>query len=168
MTVDLSEYVDSLKREIQPPGSDLFAGVTPAEWTQYLADAFWEARLAGFMPGYRADAQGIIDTDPPGGASLDRRWIALIVLYAGIRVLRNRILNTNTKFRAKAGPVEYEQENSATMLAEMLRQLRDTKAQILEDLLHSDVTEVMILDAFSTRVHSSLSYYGGLELTEGV
>lgn len=170
MAVDLSEdqYIDSLKREVIPLGSTLFAAVEPAQWLGYLTDAFWEAKLEGFMPGFVADEDGVITNESePSGPDLDRRFVALVVLYAGIRILRNRILNMNTGFRAKAGPVEFEQQNSATMLAEMLKQLRATKERIIEELEEqaNDPTGVLVLDAFSTRLFNSASYWGSIELT---
>ena len=164
MAVDLADYVDSLKREVIPVGSNLFGDLGDDIWVGHLSDAFWEARLDGFMQGYVADEDGVI-TPESGSTDLDRRFVALIVLYAGIRVLRNRILNMNTGFRAKAGPVEFEQQNSATMLAEMLKQLRSTKDRILEELDDFDATGVLYLDAFSTRVLDSASYWGSNELT---
>lgn len=162
MAVDLADYVDSLRREVTPLGADPFAAVEGDEWIGYLTDAFWEARLDGFLEGYVADEDGLVENEG-GGGDLDRRYIALIVLYAGIRVLRNRILNTNTAFRAKAGPVEFEQQSSATMLAEMLKQLRGTKDRIIE-ALDGDATDVHILDAMSVRMFDGASYYGSPEL----
>ena len=165
MAVDLSEFVDSLRREITPLGSDLFSSVNDAELTGYLSDAFWEARLDGFMANFVADEDGVVTPTTTGAADLDRRYVALVVLYAGIKVLRNRILNMNTSFRAKAGPVEFEQQNSATMLAEMLKQLRATKDRILEELDEAEMTSVMYLDAFSVRILDGASYWGSAELT---
>lgn len=162
MAVLLSDYVDALKREVQPPGVDLFSEVTSSTWVGYLTDAFWEARLDGFLEHY-----SVID-DPENGfviqhddltTELPLQWMALVVLYAGIKVLRNKILNTNTSFRAKAGPVEFEQQNSATMLAEMLRQLKSTKDRII-DSLEQDFGGVMVLDAFSARLYQPGLYFG--------
>lgn len=164
MAVDLSDFVESLRREITPLGTNLFSGVGDADLVGFMTDAFWEAKLDGFLPGFVADEDGIV-TNEVGTTDLDRKYVALIVLYAGIRILRNRILNTNTGFRAKAGPVEFEQQNSATMLAEMLKQLRATKDKILEELEAMDVSGVMVLDAFSVRLFDSTSYWGSIELT---
>ena len=129
MPLDLSDYVESLQREVIPPGSSLFANVDDAAWIGYLADAFWEARLDGFLTGYSADDDGlvtrIVDTVPE---DMPRQYVSLVILYAGIRVLRNKILNTNTGFRAKAGTVEYETQSGASVLSEMLRQLAAMKA----------------------------------------
>lgn len=168
MALDLSDYVESLQREVIPPGSNLFANVDATAWAGYLSDAFWEARLDGFLTGYSADDDGavtrIVDTVPE---DMPRQYVALVVLYAGIRVLRNKILNTQTSFRAKAGPVEYETQNGATMLAEMLKQLAATKNRLIEAAEQtSDVntTVVAMFDAYSTRLFEPVSYFGGPEL----
>ena len=171
MAVDLIDFVGSLKREVEPPGAVLFAGVTDAQWVGYLSDAFWEARLDGFLEGFTLDTGATADdvtlTSPTNDMAVERGAMALVILYAGVKVLRNRILNMTTSFRAKAGPVEFEQESgSATVLAEMLKQLKATKDRILENF-NSAESDVLLLDAYSTRLYSSLSYYGGLELTEG-
>ncbi len=164
MAVDLSEdqYIASLKREVTPLGSTLFAGVPDEAWLGYLTDAFWAAKLDGFMEGY-VEEDGEVEHES-GGPDLDRKFVALIVLYAGIQILRNRIMNMNTGFRAKAGPVEFEQQNSATMLAEMLKQLRATKDKILDEL-DDYQSNTMVLDALSVRTFSSSSYWGSIELT---
>lgn len=173
MAVDLIDYIDALRREVTPPGGpDLLAGMTDGDLVQYLSDAFWEARLDGFLEGYVTDegastADTIITPMQAGAPDLSRQWIALIVLYAGVKILRNRILNMNTSFRAKAGTVEFEQQNSATVLAEMLRQLKATKDRIIE-VLDGDESGVLVLDAFSTRLYSPISYFGGAELTGGI
>lgn len=166
MAVDLSEYAPTLRREVTPLGSTLFESITDTQLTPYLTDAFWEARLDGFLDGYTADEDGIVEPTETGGEDLSLAGVALIVLYAGIKILRNRILNMNTGFRAKAGPVEFEQQNSATMLAEMLKQLRDRKNQLLD---RADVvgTDVILVDAYSVRLLSSASYDGSPELTTG-
>jgi hypothetical protein len=132
MALDLADYADWMRREITPLGTTLFTDVTDDDLTSYMTDAFWEARLDGFFAGYESDDTGVI-TPVSGTTDLALDAVALIVVYAGIRILRNRILNTQTTFRAKAGPVEFEQQTSANMLSEMLRQLKDTKVRILEN-----------------------------------
>lgn len=169
MVVDLVDYVPSLKREVQPPGADLFADVLESAWVGYLGDAFWEARLDGFLEGYEVIENGpgdmFVQPRSPAAPDLPREAAALLVLYAGVRILRNRILNTNTSFRAKAGPVEFEQQNSATMLAEMLKQLKATKDRVIDSIDSGDETGVMILDAYSTRLFEPTSYYGNVQLS---
>lgn len=166
MAVDLLDHVPALKREVNPPGTNVIT-MTDPEWIGYLSDAFWEARLDGFLQGYDLTANPVdVDTAviPVGTEEISRQNMALVVLYAGVRILRNRILNMPTNFRAKAGPVEFEQANSATVLAEMLKQLKSVKDRILEEQLYGGMTAVTILDAFSTRLYDPVSYGGGLEL----
>lgn len=174
MAIDLSEYVAHLKREVQPPGTDLFGDVTNNDWVGYLGDAFWEARLDGFLDKWQAieNAPGDVSVEPvdPGGEDMPRQYIALVILYAGIRVLRNKILNTNTGFRAKAGPVEFEQQNSANLLSEMLKQLKATKDRIIDSLEAQQMGQLqgggtMILDAFSARMFHPALYHGDPGLT---
>lgn len=163
MAVDLSDYEEALQRSVTPLGS---APVTGVDWTAYLTDAFWEARLDGFMPNWTVDENGLV-TPVSGSEELPLQYTAMVVLYAGIRILRVQILNTRTGFRAKAGPVEFEQQASATMLAEMLKQLQNTKTWLLEQVRYiQGITTVEVLDALSTRMFSQQAYYGGLELTE--
>lgn len=166
MAVDLSEYVDSLRRAVTPLGANTYAGVSDQVLADHLLDAFWNARLDGFMKQYAASEDGVVEPVSEGAPDLDRSWISLIALYASIEILTKQVMNTQTKMRAKGGPVEFEQENSATMLAEMLRQLAATKKRILDDLLDSaqGATPVFLSDAYSTRALCSVSYYGGPSL----
>ena len=165
MSVDLADYADSLRRAITPLGGTAIA-VGDDMLVQHLADAFWNARLDGFFPKYVANEDGVITALNGDGTDLPREWISLIVLYASIDALTKQVLSTRTKFRAKAGPVEFEQENSATVLAEMLKQLAASKKRLLEDLLDSasGTTPVYLIDAYSTRSLSAISYYGSPEL----
>lgn len=174
MVVDLVDYIDALKREVQPPGSSIFDAVSQSDWVGYLTDAFWEARLDGFLTHWVAvensSTDVTIEPTTVGGDDMPRQYVALVVLYAGIRVLRNRILNTNTGFRAKAGPVEFEQQNSANLLSEMLKQLKATKDRIIESLEQQAVSNlpgggVLVLDAFSARLFTPGYYFGDPGLT---
>lgn len=169
MAVDVSEYIGSLKRAVQPPGTDLYPGVTDDEWAGYLTDAFWEARLDGFLGDwtvYAGNSPSDSEIRPvaTGGADITEREMALVILYASLTILRGRILNLGASFRGKAGPVEFEQQSSATVLAEMLKQLRATKDRIVDALDDSEQTAVVLIDAYSTRLYSELSYFGGMEL----
>lgn len=130
--VDLEDFVPSLLREVNPPGTNVFAAASTTEMTGYLSDAFWEARLDGFLSEYTCDEDGLIMPTDPAADDIDRENTTLVIIYAGCKVLRNKILNTNTTFRAKAGPVEYETQNSATMLVEVLKELQKTKDLILQ------------------------------------
>lgn len=159
MAVDLADYVPALRREIQPPGSTLFDDVDDDTLEGYLSDAFWEARLDGFVTDY-TESGGIV-TPLTTAVDFPREQTALVVLYAGLKILRNRLLQTNTKFAAKAGPVEFATENSANLLTEMARQLGAVKDRLIA--MNLGATNVALVDAFSNRNVSPESYSGYLE-----
>jgi len=158
MATDLADFIDSLRREVTPLGSEPFSAVADDTWTGYLADAFWEARLDGLLSGFVADTDGVVTPDLP------RELVALVVLYAGVRVLRNRILSIASSTRYKAGPVEYETSASATALTELLRQLAAIKKRIVDaaadPALTGGITPAFLVDAFTVRQVSPGSYGG--------
>lgn len=159
MAVDLADYVPALRREIQPPGSTLFDDVSDDDLEGYLSDAFWEARLDGFVIDY-TESGGIV-TPSSSAVEFPREQTALVVLYAGLKILRNRLLQTNTKFAAKAGPVEFATEQSANMLTEMARQLAAVKDRLIA--MNLTATDISLVDAFSNRNASPESYGGYLQ-----
>ena len=176
MAVDLSDYVNTLRREVTPPGSVTFTTVTDDVFTGYLADSFWEVRLDGFAEPYSCDASGIVlpmnDPQVQAGASdyvptpydptqdISRSDIALVCLYAGIKIIRNNLMEKPSKTRSKAGPVEFEQDFSANFLVEMLKELSDTRKRLL--YLKTYNQDVTLIDAFSARSASAASYSGYL------
>jgi hypothetical protein len=155
MAVDLSDFVPALITEVNPPGTNTFSAATSTEMTMYLSNAFWEARLDGFLDLYDCNEDGIVTPIDPATPDIPREETTLVIIYAGCKVLRNKILNTNTTFRAKAGPVEFETQNSANMLVEVLKQLQAAKDHIL---LRSD--EYMNLDECFDALPSRAYYFG--------
>lgn len=176
MSVDLADYVPSLRREVTMPGSTVFASVSDDVFAGYLADAFWEVRLDGFAEPYSADENGIVlpaddvqvkagDTDYTPTAynpdkDIPRSDIALVLLYAGIKIIRNKLLEQSSRFKAQAGPVSFEQDYSANLMIEMLKELQATKNRLL--LLKTFNQDVTLIDAFSARSASAASYSGYL------
>lgn len=190
MAVDLSDYVDTVRREVTPPGSTLFGAVSDDVFVGYLCDAFWEVTLDGFfgtaqkvdssgtIPSalFSCDSSGIVlpASDPEVLAGNDsytagsynptvdmnRSEIALVCLYAGIKIIRNQLMSQSTKTRAKAGPVEFEQDFSANLLVEMLKELQDVRQRLL--WLRTYNQDVSLVDAFSARSTSASSYAGYL------
>jgi len=163
MSVDLNEFIPSLRREVNQPGIDVFDDASDDDLLGYMTDAYWEASLDGFFGDWSCDVDGLVTPVEPGGADLPRAEVSLIVLYAGIKVLRNRILNLNTQFSAKAGPVEFEQQNSATMLVEQLKQLKDTKDRLLTKVESGESLD-SVVDALSVRTYNGDSYWGHPDL----
>jgi hypothetical protein len=176
MAVDLSDFVSTVRREVTPPGSTTFSTVSDDVFVGYLSDAFWEVKLDGFIEPYVCDPNGIII---PAGSSdaanialgfqptafdptvdMGRDQVALVCLYAGIKIIRNKLLEQTSRVRAKAGPVEFEQDYSANLLIEMLKELQTIRARLL--FLRAEDMQVSLIDAFSARSSSPSSYSGYL------
>lgn len=156
MAIDLSELQDSLKREVSPPGSDFFPDATDDDWLGQLRDSFWEAKLFGFFIGY-SENEGLVSNTTTGGAELDRAYQELIVLFAGARVIRNELKGTSTSFRAQAGSVEFETQNSAQLLRDILKDIRSKVDLALAALGTINSTTVAYIDSL-VGVEDSLYY----------
>jgi hypothetical protein len=155
MAVDLSELVPSLKREVGTPGTEesTFPAANEDSWVGYLSDAFWSARLDGMLAGY-TESDGLVDPD------LDRDLQQLIVLYAGIAIVRNELLRMQTTFRAKSGPVEYEVQQAASVLKGLLDDMTARKALVMKRLsdLHAG-TGTYYIDSLTERDRQINTYY---------
>jgi hypothetical protein len=166
MAVDLGDLVESLQREVSPPGQldDLFPGIGDDVWIGYLSDGFWEIRLDGMLAGY-IEEDGEITPTATGGTDLPRELQQLIVLYAGIRLLRNQLMNTGTLFRAQAGPVEFETQNSAQLLRDLFAELRAKRDFLLGQLTELGLVTYAYIDMVQAR-EASIGY-GGTSFVSG-
>ncbi len=159
MAVDLADLIPSLERETSPPGTDLFPDATDDEWLGQLTDSFWEAKLFNFFAGFTASEDGLVNPIS-GSEDMSRTDQQLVVLFAGIRSIRLKLMNTNTSFRAVAGPVEFETQNSANLLVEILKELQAKIAVLYATLGGLGTTQTYYLNAVMERTDSILS---GLE-----
>lgn len=131
MAVDLGDLIEAMKREVIPPGSDLYADVSDDRWLGELLDAFWVAVLEGAIVGYTADDDGII-TATTAAVDLPRQIQQLVVLFAGLRILTNTVTNADASFKAVAGPVSYERERSSQALQAALNTTKERVARALD------------------------------------
>lgn len=162
MAVDLSEFVPALRREVVPPGSDVFTAVDDETFLGYLSDGFWDARLDGFVTHWSTSDDGIVTPVAPVTTDIPRELIALVIVYAGIKIIRNQLLNMKASQHYKAGPVEVTTSSSAMVMSEMMRQLAATRDRFLQlALLQTYVTNVTMIDGYSIRQVNPYSY-GGL------
>lgn len=153
MAIDIADLTDALKREVNPPGTDLFPDATDDDWLGQLLDSFWEAKLFGFFAGFTADEDGLI-SPLTGTTQVTRDEQALIILFAGARVIRNELKNTNTLFRAQAGPVEFEVQNSAQLLRDILKDIRSKVDLALAAIGAINSTTVAYIDSLVGREDS--------------
>lgn len=159
---DLSDLVDSLKREVAVPGT--FAATYPSTQDEdligLLADAFAAAQLEGFFGTQTVDFDA--ETITPDLSSGGR---ALVLLYAAERMLMNRILSMRTRTLYEAGPTKYETENAATVLTAVLKSLMDRKQALLLNVTSvlRARTPIIMGDQYSDRVTGAEGVLIGLD-----
>lgn len=152
MAVDLFDLVEPLKREVSPPGEDLFPNATDDDYFGNLQDAFWDARLDGLLEEY-TESDGSI-TPISGSTDMTRDLQQVIVLYAGVRIVRNHLRALNTVFRSKAGPVEFETQKAASVLKALLDELRTRRNTVLSRLSDVGGVDSYYIDALLERDES--------------
>lgn len=158
MAVDLNDLVDPLKRAVNPPDEDLYPNVTATQWVGYLADAFWSARIeAGLFTDFYVSENDEIEPNEVGDDDLARDYQQAIILYAALAIITQSIRNTNTLFRAKAGPAEFETQNSSSVLRDVLEEMQRRRDMILTRLSDLGATTDFIVD-LTLGVNDSLSY----------
>lgn len=143
----LDELVDAFKREVSVPGAFAqdFPLTTDDDLAASLGDAFGHAQLDGFFPTSTldVDAQEIVPDLSVAGA-------ALVTLYAGTRLVRQRLRNLGVNRRYKAGPTEYEVSVPATMLVQELKDLQGRLSQLIVAATEENrPTAVFMLDNYS-------------------
>lgn len=124
---DLGDYVDSLRGMLARPGTfvTLFPETNDDGLIQLLRDGLAEANMEQLLVGYTSDANGIVRPPmTPGG-------VAMVVLFAGIRLVRSEILNRVTATKYTAGPVAAEQSYSTNVLRDVAKALETQKITLI-------------------------------------
>ena len=125
---DLNDLLPSIKRAVAVPATfdTVFPNTTDPELVGQLEDGIAEAQLDGFLASVTLDINA--HTTSP---DLTLAQQALVVIYAGYRIITNKIRETATLTRYKAGPAEAETERTASMFNEIMRQLADRKKELI-------------------------------------
>ena len=146
---EMSELTGAYQREVAPLGefSTFFPSATLPLQEGALADAFAECQLDGFFQSSVLDVDALEVT--PDLSSAGR---ALVVIYAGIRTLRSTITNAKTKTMYKAGPVEYDVEQGASILAELLKESEARKIALITAARIGAGTTVSMCDLYGERM----------------
>lgn len=126
---NLDVLVEPVKREIAVPGefTTVFPSTSDDDLLATVGDAFSEAQLDGFFGTHVLDLdtyEVTPDLSAAGGA--------LVVIYAGGRIIRSRLRQLTTGERYVAGSVEYEIQRAAGVLREDLMALERRKAQLIQ------------------------------------
>jgi hypothetical protein len=138
-SVDLSELIGDLEGAVTVPGiASPYAASSDTEWLTRLRNAFWTAFNEGVFSGFTCNEDGIVSPSSSGSSTtFGRELQQIVILYAAINIVQNQMLQLKNQFRAKAGSVEYETQQSAQMIKAILDSLliqRNTLLQRLSDL----------------------------------
>lgn len=154
----LLDLVESLKREIAVPGTfDVaFPDTTDDDLVASLADGLAEAQLDGYFQTTTVDVDDDFEVTP----DLSLAGGALIVIYAGSRILRAQLRELTSNQRYKAGNVEYETSRPANLLRDELLLLTSRKKELLTASRSTGRT-VYQLDAYTGRALANWSALGG-------
>lgn len=155
----LADLVEAFKREVAVPGtfSQDFPSTSDEDLEEALKDAYGMARLDGFFGTTEFDVgTGTVTPD------LSVAGASLIVLYAGLRMTRQQLRTLKTVQRFKAGPTEYETQQSAAALTEDLKQLERRRQELVDQAVRAGRGRgaTFVLDAYQQRA-SAWHFYGG-------
>lgn len=131
MAVDLNTLIPYLRAEANLADDER----TSAQLLLSLRNAFWQARLDGVagLAGY-SENNGVISNNTSGGPDLSRELQQVVVLFAGISELTNFLRNVNTVFRTKAGETEFETQQSAQVLREIITLAKERRKTVMQRL----------------------------------
>lgn len=155
----LEDLVEAFKREVAVPGAFAtdFPSTSDEDLAEALKDAYGMARLDGFFGMTEYDqATGTVTPD------LSVAGASLIVLYAGLRMTRQQLRVLKTVQRYKAGPTEYETQQSAAGLTEDLKQLERRRMELVDQATRAGRNRgsTFVIDAYAAR-GSGWQFYGG-------
>ncbi len=131
----VEDLIPMFNREINGPGFERITAISAGQKLGYIEDGFWDVRLAGMLATFTV-VDGV-DLVPPGvtgklyftddstkAEDLEKKFWMMVVIVAGFRLLRLKIMDLAVNFTAEAGPVQFEQQASATVLRALLANLQ--------------------------------------------
>lgn len=123
---ELSDLVEPFKRAVAVPGGfdALFPSVIESEIVGSIMDAVAAAQLDGFLSEHVVDpAAETVEPDLSNAEALNAAG-ALVMVYAHYNLLRTEVLNRKNHVRYQAGSAIFEEDQTASMLNELLRQAK--------------------------------------------
>lgn len=123
---DLADYTESLRNVIARPGTfaDLFPETTDDGLVLVLQDALAECHLEQSLLHHEADANGLVRPTLSSGQA------AMVVLYAGVRLIRAELFNRVTSAKYVAGPVSAETTYATNVLRDIMKALQAQKDRV--------------------------------------
>ena len=161
--IDLNDLIPALEAALTVPGGvSPYAAASEDEWLLKLLNGFWNAYNDGLFRGYTVDEDGLV-SPTSGTTDMGRDVQQIIVLYAAIDTFRATLMQMNTLFRAEAGPVKYETQQSAQVLKGLLDALMEQRKFILARLSDGGgVVDTYYIDAIQSRdsaINSGLTWW---------
>lgn len=158
---DLADLVDPLKREVAVPGTfaTMFPDTKDDDLIGTLADGLAETQLDGWMLGLRLDLDTNLTTP-----DLSLAGRALIVVYSGIRILRNALANQSSHVRYESAGNVYETDRGAGLMKEALSDLNKRRAGLIDLRLKRSGTAVYTRDGYMVRANAFYAFELGLGL----
>lgn len=156
MSVDLTNLVPNLVAEITTPGVTTYATVSDDDWLLRLQNGFWEARLDGLIAAW-TESEGIVTPIQSSGTDMPRDLQQLVILYTAFSVLRNTLQTMRTQFRASAGAVSFEYQQSSNAITQMLKDISERRAILLTRLSDLGMVPSYVMDSFALRNASMVS-----------
>ena len=135
MATLIQDIIPMFDREINIPGDAQLPTLTASNKIGYITDGFWDARLSEMLVTFTVvDGADVVPPQVVGKAyitddatkedDLPVELQMLVVITAGFRLLRLKIMDLAVNFTAEAGPVSFEQQASATVLRAILANLQ--------------------------------------------
>lgn len=158
---NLSDLVDAFKRQVALPGGfeTAYPNVTDDDLADSLADAFSECQLDGWFGTYT-----IRLTSNQVSPALTPAARALVVVYAGMRWVRIQMLSIKSNVRYKAGPVEYETAQAASLLTQLLKDMTARKDALIADAKYGAGASYVMDAVWGREWQSSIGRFAPLEL----
>jgi len=127
---DLANYTNSVRRILARPGmfATVFPETTDDGLVGLLQDALAECHMEATLLGFEADDNAIVRPPMMSG------HVALVVLYAGIRMVRAELLNRITSSKYVAGPVSAESAYATNVLRDIMKALETQKETVTTKL----------------------------------
>jgi len=171
MATPLPDMIPMLRRELNAPGAEQYPDLGSGDYLGYIADGFWDVRLATMLTDYTILDGADLTTPQPTGTDyitdqstrvedLPAQFQMMVVIFAGARLLRNKILTLAVNYKATAAAVDYEQQASATtlraILASLQRRMDELKTVYSDDFSPG---QLYYMDGPLQRASSDLNQY---------
>lgn len=150
-SVDLADLIEDLVFKMSAPGVDAFSNVGEDEWVSRLRDGFWTGFNEGLFSEY-IEVDGIVSHRTDSSKTFPREFQQLVMMYTSINALTRQLLTFNTNTRYKAGSVEYETQQSATLLNNILSLVKEEKDAVIEAIRRGDFSgATYVIDSYESR-----------------